>query len=192
MDQEIPPPLIFPTDNNGQPTDSDIMRSHAIDTLFASEYHIGDTEKIETTEALRAPDREQFIYAIKKEVHSLILETKTFTPPTPNQDQRRIRGEHRPEASMEDKDHAEMQAQEETERRIRQTQSASVAAARGDTLRRAMIKAKVPLPASYRPTIIMPLTFSLFLQLTVIRKLHMATMGIESAYLNAALPPEAN
>ena len=54
-----------------------------------------------------------------------------------------------------------------------------------------MIKAEAPLPASYSPTI-MPLTFSLFLQLAVIQKLHMATMDIKSAYLNAALPPDAD
>ena len=35
------------------------------------------------------------------------------------------------------------------------------AAARGDTLRRSMIKAQAPLPISYSPTI-MPLTFALF------------------------------
>ena len=58
-------------------------------------------------------------------------------------------------------------------------------------MRRAMIKAQVPLPASYSP-IIMPLTFSLFLQLAVIQKLHMTTMDIKSAYLNAALPPDAD
>ena len=38
----------------------------------------------------------------------------------------------------------------------------------------------------------MPLTFSFFLQVTVIQTLHMATMDIKSAYLNAALPPEAD
>jgi hypothetical protein len=54
-----------------------------------------------------------------------------------------------------------------------------------------MLKANVPLPTSYSPTI-MPITFSLFLQLAVIQKLHMATMDIKSAYLNAALPPEAD
>ena len=31
------------------------MRSYAIDTLFDSEYYTGDTEEIETTEALCAP-----------------------------------------------------------------------------------------------------------------------------------------
>jgi hypothetical protein len=55
-----------------------------------------------------------------------------------------------------------------------------------------MLKANVTVPASYSPTI-MPLTFSLFLQLAVIQKLHMATMDIKSAaYLNAALPPDAD
>jgi hypothetical protein len=54
-----------------------------------------------------------------------------------------------------------------------------------------MIKAQVPIPASYSPTI-MPLTFSLFLQLAVIRKLHMVTMDIKSAYLSAALPTTAD
>ena len=54
-----------------------------------------------------------------------------------------------------------------------------------------MIKAQVPLPASYSPTI-MPLTFSLFLQIAVIWKLHMATMDIKSAYLNAPLPTTAD
>ena len=54
-----------------------------------------------------------------------------------------------------------------------------------------MTKANVPLPTSYSPTI-MPLTFALFLQLAVIQQLHMATMDIKSAYLNAPLPPEAD
>ena len=58
------------------------MRSYAIDTLFDSEYYTGDTEVIETTEALCAPDRAQFIETIKKEVHSLISEIKTLQPLT--------------------------------------------------------------------------------------------------------------
>jgi hypothetical protein len=55
-----------------------------------------------------------------------------------------------------------------------------------------MIKANAPLPVSYSPTI-MPLTFALFLQLTVIQQLHMATMDVKSAYLNnAPLPQDAD
>ncbi len=39
----------------------------------------------------------------------------------------------------------------------------------------------------------MPLTFfSLFLQLAVMQKMHMVTMDIKSAYLNATLPPDAD
>ena len=54
-----------------------------------------------------------------------------------------------------------------------------------------MIKADVQLPTTYSPTI-MPLTFSLFLQLATISKFKMATMDIKSAYLNAPLPDEAD
>ena len=80
MDRDVPPPPIFPTDNDSQPSDTDIMHSYAIDTLFDSAYYTGDTEEIETIEALRAPDRAQFIEAIKKEIHSLISETRTLQP----------------------------------------------------------------------------------------------------------------
>jgi len=82
MDREDPPPALFPTDNDSPISDTDIMRSYAIDTLFNSKYYIGDTEEIETTEALKAPDSEHFITAIKKEVHSLISETRTLQPLT--------------------------------------------------------------------------------------------------------------
>ena len=58
------------------PSDTDIMRSYAIDTLFDSEYYTGDTEEIETMDAHRAPDSDQFIAAIRKEVHSRISETR--------------------------------------------------------------------------------------------------------------------
>ena len=45
------------------------MRSYAIDTLFDSEYYTIDTEEMETADALRAPDSEQFIAAIRKEMY---------------------------------------------------------------------------------------------------------------------------
>eukprot|EP01035_Chromulina_nebulosa_P031522 gene31522-42028_t len=83
MDGLNPPPAIFPTDNDDtEPTDTDIMREYAIDTLFASEYHTGDTEEIETVDALKAPDRAQFITAIRKEITSLTTETRTLIPIT--------------------------------------------------------------------------------------------------------------
>ena len=82
MDRENPSSPIFAIDNDSQPSDTDIMRSYAIDTLFASEYYTGDKEEIETAEALRTPDREQFIIAIRKEIQSLISDTKTLQPIT--------------------------------------------------------------------------------------------------------------
>ena len=42
-------------------------------------------EEIETRDALKAPDREKFIEAIKKEVFSLINDTKTLIPVTVEQ-----------------------------------------------------------------------------------------------------------
>jgi hypothetical protein len=87
MDIDSPSPPIYPTDNDQANTDTDIMRSYAIDTLFASEYYnSGDTEKIETIDALRAPNREQFITAIQKEIHTLIDETGTLVPMHRNPD----------------------------------------------------------------------------------------------------------
>ena len=65
-------------------------------------------------------------------------------------------------------------------------------AANGDKLRRSMIRANAPLPVSYYSPTIMPLTFALILQLAVIQKLHMATMDIKSAYLNAPLPQDSD
>ena len=82
MDRENPPAPIFPTDNDSLPSDTDIMCmcTYAIDTLFDSEYYTGNTEEIETTEALQAPDSAQIIAAIKKEITSLISETRTLQP----------------------------------------------------------------------------------------------------------------
>jgi len=81
MDRENPPPAIFPTDDKDYTlTDTDIMRSYAIDTLFNSEYYTRDTEEIETADALKVPDSAQFIIAIQKEVHSLITEARTLIP----------------------------------------------------------------------------------------------------------------
>ena len=45
MDRKTPPPTIFPSDNHCQPSDTDLMRSYAIDTLFDSEYYTGDTRR---------------------------------------------------------------------------------------------------------------------------------------------------
>ena len=159
-----PPPAIFPSDNDDSPTDTDIMREYAIDTLFiASEYYTGDTEEIETQDALKAPDRDKFILAIQEEVNSLIHETKTLIPITrtptgysENVSNRRV-WKIRTTLKCKRKKKPNREPEKHKAR----------AAARGDTLRRAMLTAQVQLPPSYSPTI-MSLTFALFLQLAVI------------------------
>ena len=180
MDRENPPPALFPTDNDSFISDVDIMCSYAIDTLFDSEYYIGDTEEIETTEALQAPDSEHFI----------------STQPERRSTQPHL-GDHDPATyHVENSDNKRTWKIRTTLKCKRKKKSngesdkhKARAAARGDTLHRAMTKANVPLPTSY----ITPLTFALFLQqLAVIQQLHMATMDIKSAYLNAPLPPEAD
>jgi hypothetical protein len=172
----------LPNRDDSQHSDTDIMRSYAIDTLFDSAYYTGDTEEIETIEALRAPDRTQFIEAIKTEVHSLISETRTLQPLTKtatghaeNLEQRRVW-----------KIRTTLKCKRKKKPNGEPDKHKARAAAQGDTLRRAMLKAHVPLRASYSP-MIMPLTFSLFLQLAVMRKLHMATTDIKSA-----LPPDSD
>ena len=187
MEVSNPPPAIFPSDNDNSPTDTDIMREYAIDTLFASEYYTGDTEEIETQDALKAPDRDKFIIAIQKEVTSLIHETKTLIPitRTPTGYPENVRN------CRVWKIRTTLKCKRKKKSNGEPDKHKARAAARGDTLRRAMIKAQVPLPPSYSPTI-MPLTFALFLQLAVIQKLHMATMDIKSAYLNAPLPADAD
>jgi hypothetical protein len=176
MDRENPPSPIFSTDNDATISDTDIMRSYAIDTLFDSEYYTGDTEEIETADALRAPDREQFLIAIRKDVNSLISEIRTLQPLS-----RTASGEY--SENTENKRVWKIRTTLKCKRKKKPNgepdKHKAKAAARGDTLRRAMIKANVALPASYSPTI-MPLTFSLFLQLAVIQQLHTATMDIKS------------
>ena len=185
---DSPNPPIFPTDNDQAETDTDIMRSYAIDTLFASEYYSGDTEEIETIDALRAPDREQFITAIQKEIHTLIDETGTLVPIHRNQDGGYIENKSNKRTW---KIRTTLKCKRKKKANGEPDKHKARGAARGDTLRRAMIKADVQLPTTYSPTI-MPLTFSLFLQLATISKIKMATMNIKSAYLNAPLPDEAD
>ena len=63
------PPPIFPTDQGDTCDDTSIIYSYAIDTLFDPSYYIGETEEIETKDALTAPDRDKFLRAIQKEIH---------------------------------------------------------------------------------------------------------------------------
>ena len=123
-------------------------------------------------DALRAPVREQFIAAIRKEVHSIISETRTLQPLS-----RTASGGYSEytENKRVWKIHTTLKCKRKKKPNGEPDKHKARAAARGDIFRRAMIKANVTLPVSYSPTI-MPLTFSLFLQLAVIQQLHTATM----------------
>ena len=144
MDRENSSPQIFQTDNDAMPSDTDIMRSYAIDKLFDSEYYKGDKEEIETMDALRAPDSDQFIAAIRKEVHSLISETRTLQPLsrttapngyTENTENKRVW-----------KIRTTLKCKRKKKPNGESDKHKARAAARGDTLRRAMIKANIPPP----------------------------------------------
>ncbi len=100
MDQDIPPLPIFPTDNDLQPSDTDIMRSYAIDKLFDSAYYTGDTEEIETVDALRAPDQEG-----DTQPH-----IGDWNPPATHQDRNRTRRKPGTQTRVEDQNDPEMQA----------------------------------------------------------------------------------
>ena len=137
-------------------------------------------EDIEIGDALKAPDREKFIKAMKKEVQSLIHETKTLVPITIEQAQklqhirigtsfkckRKKRGSGKPD-----------------KHKVR-------GAGRGDELARWYKKHGVKPPPTYSPTV-GALTFATMLQLAVIIGLFMATTDITSAYLQCQYPDTA-
>ena len=111
MTSDNQPPRTPLRKNHHSPTESDIMHAYAIDTLFDPSYHTTDTEEIETKDALRAPDKEQFIAAIRVEVDSLIKITKTLVPIT-SQPRRRLYDHYFKQTRMEDPNNAKKQAQE--------------------------------------------------------------------------------
>eukprot|EP01036_Dinobryon_divergens_P027600 gene27600-biopygen22715 len=159
------------------------MRSYAIDTLFASEYYTGDTEKIETTDTLKALDSAQFTIAIQNEITSLIHQTKTFISVT--------RTLHYRENTTNKRvwHNSQVQAEKETQRRARQAQSPR-RNPRGHTPPRHDQSHRRP------PDQLQPHHYATHLRTLpatrYIQKLHMATMDIKSAYLNAPLPPDAD
>ena len=169
MDRDNPPSLP-PTTTNCSPIST--LCAHTPLTPSLIQHTTQETEKIETAEALCALDREQFIAAIKRD--KIVSE---YAKNTGNKRIWKIR--------------TTLKCKRKKKSNGAPDKHKARAVARGDTLRRAMIKAQVSLPASYSPTI-MPLTFSLFPHLAVIQKLHIATMDIKTPYLNAALPPDAD
>ena len=152
-------------------SDMDIMRSYVIDTLFGSEYYIGDAEEIETTEeeVRQAFDSAQLVAAIKREVCSLLGDQEITLKPITKKLGGHGRLSEQPSNASGRRNPMENQISKH---------KARAAAARGDTFRRAIAKANVPLLISYSSTFAL-----LFHQLAVIQQLHLTTMvDIKSAY----------
>jgi hypothetical protein len=156
MTTDNPPPPLF-DDNHHFPNDSDIMHNFAIDTLFDPSYHTTDTEEIETKDA-------QFIVAIRLEVDSLINSTKTLVPVHRNPDSSFPTNTFNKRVW---KIRITLKCKRKKRANGEPNKHMARAAARGDTLHRAMDNANIIPPPTYSPTII-PLTFSFILQLSII------------------------
>ena len=132
-----------------------------------------DDENISTRDALKAPDAEQFKEAIRKEVTDLIDTTKTLRALTPEEVKaiprywqigttlkckRKKKGNGLP-----DKHKAR-------------------GAARGDQLAAKILKAGLPMPQTFSPTV-KPLTFAFMMQIAIAKGLIWCTADIKAAYL---------
>ena len=137
-----------------------------------------DDENISTRDALKAPDAEQFKEAIRKEVTDLIDTTKTLRALTPEEVKaiprywqigttlkckRKKKGK-----SLPDKHKAR-------------------GAARGDQLAAKILKAGLPMPQTFSPTV-KPLTFAFMMQIAIAKGLIWCTADIKAAYLNVPRP----
>jgi len=133
--------------------------------------------------ALQDDDAEEFVKALRLEIHALLHETATLQPIS------RQQGRY-----VENKSNKRVWKIATTFKAKRKKKSNGEpdkykvrGAARGDQLTRAMKKLGVQLPPTYSPTV-RPLTFAFILQLAVVKQFSMATMDIKTAYLNVKLP----
>ena len=163
-----------------------ILWNYNIETMHDPAPDDPNSEEISTRKALHPSthDREKFITAIQAEIHSLLHETKTLVPVTlqPDGTYRENTGNNRTW-----KIPSTLKCKRKKRGNGEPDKHKARAAARGDVLTRAMLKANATQPPAYSPTI-KPLTFSFVLQLAIIHKMTMATMDIKCAYLNAPLP----
>ena len=151
-----------------------------------------DDEAIETREALTtAPDKALFIEAVRQEVLVNLLEKSKALEPIDEQEEARIRenaartGRNVWKIGTVVKCKRKKRSDGTIEKRKART------AMRGDVLRRAMVKAKAPIPPSFSPTI-RALTFAFLLQLAVWKELVLFTTDLAFAYLNATYDEDSD
>jgi hypothetical protein len=170
------------TDNSAQEIEGRIATAYSMYLIHDPDVlsmPATDDENIETRDAIRAPDAEQFKFAIRAEVlDNLINGTNTLTPVS--QTQINDMGEFIQIGSTVKCKRKKKGNGEPDKHKAR-------GALRGDQLVSKMLKAGLPLPPTFSPTI-KPLTFAFMLQLAVTLQLIWCTADIKSAYLNVPRP----
>mmetsp|Transcript_5126 Transcript_5126/g.7162 ORF Transcript_5126/g.7162 Transcript_5126/m.7162 type:complete len:656 (-) Transcript_5126:5864-7831(-) len=146
----------------------------AMQSFMETAIHEEDlSEEISTTDALKAPDREEFVKAIQKEVTNLIDTTQTLVPITQRE------ADSVPHIFIGTKK-GNGQPDKHKAR----------GAGRGDTLAREYKRLGIIPPPTFSPTV-SALTFALVLQIAIILGLIIATTDITSAYLWTLYPRTA-
>jgi len=138
----------------------------------------GDDENISTREALKAPDAEQFKTAIRKEVFDLIQSTGTLTAVT----EKEVKA-----LSRYWQIGTTLKCKRKKKGNGLPDKHKARGAARGDQLAAKILKAGLPMPPTFSPTV-KPLTFAFMLQIAIAMQCIWCTADIKSAYLNVPRP----
>eukprot|EP01036_Dinobryon_divergens_P035124 gene35124-biopygen27765 len=146
-----------------------ILTMHDPETLSVPD---ADDENISTRDALKAPDAGQFKVAIIKEVTDLIETTKTLTPLSTNQVKARSTLYWLIGTTLKCKRKKKGNGQPDKHK--------ARGAARGDQLTAKILKAGMPLPPTFSPTV-KPLTFAFMIQIAIALGLIWCTADIKAA-----------
>ena len=152
-----------------------ILTMHDPEILSVPE---ADDENISTRDALRAPDAEQFKVAILKEATDLIDTTKTLTPQSEQQVKK---------MGMYWLIGTTLKCKRKKKGNGQPDKHKARGAARGDQLVAKILKAGLPLPPTFSPTV-KPLTFAFMMQIAIALGLIWCTADIKAAYLNVPRP----
>ena len=172
--EEIAPKLL-------QPEAEHPMIQQAMQSFRETAIHDNElSEEISTHDALRAPDKEEFIKAIKKEVINLIDTTETLVPISQSEADRTQHIFIGSTVKCKRKKKGNGQPDKHKAR----------GAGRGDTLAKEYRRLGITPPPTFSPTV-SALTFALVLQISIILGLIIATADITSAYLWTLYPKTA-
>jgi len=153
----------------------------AMQAFMEAAIHEDDlSEEISTKDALRAPDREKFVAAIKSEIDNLLITTKSLIPIS--------------QEEVNSIEHIRIGTVVKCKRKKKGSgqpdKIKSRTCSRGDQLAREMKRRGIEPLKTYSPTV-SALTFALVLQIAIILGLIIATADITSAYLWCLYPRTA-